>query len=134
MAQAVRRTLYKAWKVDVTCCPNDRVDIKCGGPGYLGFDFTVDASVSKKKWEKFLRKALAANDLPCMGISFERRSVEVAKRQLWSERKINKAEEGHLGKAGGKDKARRYVRELRVSEETEINGLDISEHGERAYN
>jgi Amt family ammonium transporter len=23
---------------------------------------------------------------------------------------------------------------LRVSEETEINGLDISEHGERAYN
>lgn len=34
------------------------------------------------------------------------------------ERKINKAEEGHLKAAGGKDKARRLVREMRVSEDT----------------
>lgn len=34
------------------------------------------------------------------------------------ERKINKAEAGHLKAAGGNDKARRFVRELRVSAET----------------
>lgn len=34
------------------------------------------------------------------------------------ERKINKAEAGHLKAAGGNEKARRYVHELRVSEET----------------
>jgi large subunit ribosomal protein L3 len=34
------------------------------------------------------------------------------------ERKVNQPEAGHLAKAGGKDKARRFVRELRVSEET----------------
>lgn len=33
-------------------------------------------------------------------------------------RKINKAEAGHLAKAGGNEKARRFVSELRVSEET----------------
>lgn len=33
-------------------------------------------------------------------------------------RKINKPEAGHLKKAGGNEKARRYVRELRVSEAT----------------
>ncbi|OGQ90010.1 MAG: 50S ribosomal protein L3 [Deltaproteobacteria bacterium RIFOXYA12_FULL_58_15] len=36
---------------------------------------------------------------------------------LKPERKINKAEAGHLEKAGGKEKARRYVHELRVTEE-----------------
>jgi large subunit ribosomal protein L3 len=34
------------------------------------------------------------------------------------ERKVNKSEEGHLKAAGGKAKARRFVVELRVSEET----------------
>jgi large subunit ribosomal protein L3 len=33
------------------------------------------------------------------------------------ERKINKPEDGHLKAAGGKDKSRRFVREMRVSEE-----------------
>jgi large subunit ribosomal protein L3 len=33
-------------------------------------------------------------------------------------RKLNKAEKGHAIKAGGEDKARRFVRELRVSKET----------------
>ncbi|MEC8049254.1 MAG: 50S ribosomal protein L3 [Myxococcota bacterium] len=34
------------------------------------------------------------------------------------ERKVNKAERGHVEKAGGVDKARRFVRELRVSTDT----------------
>jgi len=33
-------------------------------------------------------------------------------------KKVNKAEEGHLKKAGGTEKAKRFVRELRVSAET----------------
>ena len=33
-------------------------------------------------------------------------------------RKLNKAEKGHAAKAGGEDKARRFVRELRVSKAT----------------
>ena len=27
--------------INVDCCHNDPVDIKCGGPYYLGFDFFV---------------------------------------------------------------------------------------------
>jgi large subunit ribosomal protein L3 len=45
------------------------------------------------------------------------------------ERKVNKAEEGTLQKIGGKAKARRFVRELRVDEETLAKfevGNDIS--------
>ncbi len=45
------------------------------------------------------------------------------------ERKVNKSEEGHLKKAGGTDKARRLVRELRVSAETAAKfevGQDIT--------
>lgn len=45
------------------------------------------------------------------------------------ERKLNKAEEGHLRKAGGNEKARRLVRELRVSDDTAAKfevGQDIT--------
>jgi len=50
------------------------------------------------------------------------------------DRKINKAEAGHLKAAGGNEKARRFVRELRVSEETagkfEVGGeVKISDLG-----
>jgi hypothetical protein len=61
----------------------------------LGFDFALDAAVPKKKWEKFLRETLAKSDLPCEGIHFERMSITVAKRRLWSERRIAKEMEGY---------------------------------------
>lgn len=37
---------------------NDPVDIRCGGPAYLGFDFVLDASIPLKKWEKIITDAL----------------------------------------------------------------------------
>ena len=33
--------LIKCTKICVNCVPNDPVDIRCGGPNYLGFDFFV---------------------------------------------------------------------------------------------
>lgn len=29
-------------KISVNCVANDPVDIRCGGPNYLGFDFFVE--------------------------------------------------------------------------------------------
>ena len=39
----VKRTLVKVRKITIDCEQNDSVDIKCGGPVFIGFDFFVDA-------------------------------------------------------------------------------------------
>ena len=40
--------------VDISCEENDNTDIRCGGPGTLGFDFYVSPDEDKKELKKFL--------------------------------------------------------------------------------
>lgn len=40
------------WSIDI--CSNDPVDIRCGGPQTLGFDFYLDADLAEKDVKKFL--------------------------------------------------------------------------------
>ena len=55
----------------VNCKPNDRVDISCGGPGVLGFDFYIDVDEDVEKMKKWLENEIKKNDLPLMGILVE---------------------------------------------------------------
>ena len=37
----MEKKLIKCSRIGVDCVANDPVDIRCGGPEYLGFDFNV---------------------------------------------------------------------------------------------
>ena len=36
------------YKASIDCQKNDPVDIKCGGPEYLGYDFFIDCESTKE--------------------------------------------------------------------------------------
>ena len=54
-------------KIIVDCEANDPIDIKIGGPNYLGFDFFVEDK-DAKNMKKFILSELTKNKLPCIGI------------------------------------------------------------------
>lgn len=75
---------WKARHIYVNCERNDRVDIKCGGPPILGFDFYIDPK-QKKMMIKFIEKCLNENCRPLMSINTgELRVVET----VWTKEMI----------------------------------------------
>lgn len=58
MVQKVQRELFVARRIEVDVKENDRVDIRCGGPQYLGFDFYVDADEKPDAIRKFVQDCL----------------------------------------------------------------------------
>jgi len=81
--------------IDISTEKNDIVDIKCGGPAYLGFDFYIDADIPPAKIKKFLE-----NEFRKHGYSFtiyippKRYSKWVREDNLWSFERIS----GYLDK------------------------------------
>ena len=84
----VVRTLVVGRKVEINTTENDSVDIRCGGPRYLGYDFVVDADENPKELEKFLKQTL--NDLhrSYIHIWISPSTVEVAKEHIWDHARI----------------------------------------------
>jgi len=83
----VTRTLFKAKHYSVNCKRNDSVDIRCGGPPILGFDFYIDADLDEGETIAWLKQALKEANHNCMGISV-RGETEVQK--LWTQEAIVK--------------------------------------------
>lgn len=78
---------FKTIKYEVNCKPNDSVDIKCGGPVSLGFDFYVDKEKPVEEIVAFIKKELKKNNLPLMSIiTREYRFVS----KLWTKKDIVK--------------------------------------------
>ncbi len=67
---AKKVSAYKAVHLSVDCKHNDRVDIKCGGPAFLGFDFYVDPA-DVVKLTAHIKKELKANGTPLISICKE---------------------------------------------------------------
>lgn len=84
----VQRTLIVARNVSINCVENDRVDIKCGGPAWLGFDFTVDADEDPTDLRKWLEATLAEAGHPVRSLFVSTDTVEVPK--VWSREAIKK--------------------------------------------
>ena len=73
-------------KISVDCVENDPVDVKCGGPDYLGFDFSVPKKQTKEMI-KFIVEALNTLEVPLVSIySSGERDVEESK--VWTKEKI----------------------------------------------
>ena len=58
---------YKSAHISVDCEENDSVDIRCGGPKYLGFDFYVDLD-KVKQMEKFISSCFKKYQRPVISI------------------------------------------------------------------
>jgi hypothetical protein len=54
-------------KISVDCCDNDPVDIRCGGPDYLGYDFFVRAE-DKEEMIEFIKEKIEEFGLPLQAI------------------------------------------------------------------
>ena len=74
--------------VDVTVCDNDSVDIRCGGPSTLGFEFYVQVDEDPKDLEKFIRGCLREVRIPCQGITISRPYTKDHSNKLWTRRMI----------------------------------------------
>ena len=85
-----RGVLYEAKSVVIDCCQNESVDVRCGGPSFVGYDFLVAAGVPDKEIDAFIRKALEKHDRPCEHVVISRSRQEVLKKNLWTRRRIEK--------------------------------------------
>lgn len=53
--------------ISVDCIPNDPVDIRCGGPAFLGFDFFIRQG-DEEPMRRFIEETLAFFELPLINI------------------------------------------------------------------
>ena len=82
---------------DVSCMYNEPVDIKCGGPAVLGYDFSVAADQNIEEVKSFIKKCIRKHNRPFMGISTHIvKDYPVSK--LWTRERIEKCiEENYIG-------------------------------------
>jgi len=78
--------LINCAKISVDCIKNDSVDIRCGGPEYLGFDFFVKASESEEM-QKFIFMTLKTFELPLLRMNIGD-SKEMKEDVVWTKERI----------------------------------------------
>lgn len=92
--------MRKVFHICVNCVENDRVDIRCGGPHWLGFDFYVSKRYIKTYLEH-IKECLQKYRIPLRSMHHIETEVH-ADHKLWTKERIAKAiaEERYLhGKA-----------------------------------
>lgn len=70
-------------KVVVNCKKNDEVDIRAGGPEYLGFDFYV-GDYPDDEIESFIKKALKRYGHNCISIEITNERIP----KIWTSKEI----------------------------------------------
>ena len=64
------REMVRCSKIGVDCIKNDPVDVKCGGPVYLGFDFYVREE-EVEELGKYIKEELKQYAIPFINIYVE---------------------------------------------------------------
>ncbi len=72
---------------EVSCKENDSIDIKCGGPAILGYDFGVSPDENKNEIIDHITKCIKKYNRPFMGIS-TRIVKNFPVESLWTKDKI----------------------------------------------
>ncbi len=77
------------FQVSINTKENDQVDIKCGGPYYLGFDFKIfqKDGLTKGKVEKAIKKMLDNNNIHYLSLHVSKEKYIEPK--IWSLDEIN---------------------------------------------
>ncbi len=80
--------IYKGSKIVVDCITNDPVDVRCGGPKVLGYDYFVkyeDAS----ELVGVITETLEEMALPIMSIRIEDEGkLRLSEKELWTKKRI----------------------------------------------
>lgn len=76
-------------KISVDVCRNDPVDIRAGGPEWLGFDFFVEKD-SSEEMIKFIKVSLEHLGLPVASIGVVDSQV-MSKKDIWDRTRILEA-------------------------------------------
>lgn len=71
----------------IDCMKNDPVDIRCGGPAILGYDFGVSPDEDEKEIIEFLKLCIKKYERPFMRISVSNRENFPVKH-LWTKEKM----------------------------------------------
>ncbi len=69
--------------IAVDLCRNDPVDIRCGGPSILGFDYTVDCAVYKEALAA-VKAELEHHNAEPIGISSSGRRKVLGSQKTWT--------------------------------------------------
>jgi hypothetical protein len=73
-------------KISVDICRNDPVDVRAGGPEWLGFDFYVDEKCSEEII-KFIKASLVVLELPLASIGVVDK-LSLRKEEVWDKDRI----------------------------------------------
>jgi hypothetical protein len=87
--RTVLKKLIKVKRITVDCVQNDSVDIRCGGPAMLGFDFFIDADENPEDYVEHIKKKLKEHNVPCLYVDVSRGETEVLQSSVWSKRRIS---------------------------------------------
>mgnify|MGYP000901441287 CR=1 FL=1 len=76
--------MKKLFKISIDTVPNDPVDIRCGGPQYLGYDFYIEEGEFKGKTKKGILKSvkewMKKEKLPCTNVYIR----EILPYKIWT--------------------------------------------------
>lgn len=72
--------------LDVKCAINDPVDVRCGGPQYVGFDFYVEESKTPAM-TKYIEGALKELSVPLIEIE-NKGLIDIEESKVWTEERI----------------------------------------------
>ena len=77
-------------RIYVDCQENDPVDIKCGGPACLGYDFLVDKSKVDEMMD-FIKETCNKLDVPILALYCDKWStIEKEQEKVWTKERIYK--------------------------------------------
>lgn len=83
------------YKVSIDCQENDPVDIKCGGPEYLGYDFFIDCE-SAKEIIDYIKETCNELNVPILDLYLDQEKFyEKDEDKVWTKEKIYKCIESN---------------------------------------
>ena len=78
--------LIKCSRISVDCVANDPVDIRAGGPYYLGFDFNVKEEETEEM-KKFIAVTLETFEIPLINLYTSGNNL-IEEKQVWDKKRI----------------------------------------------
>lgn len=85
----MENNLIKCSCISVDCVANDPVDIRCGGPEYLGFDFFVKEEETEHML-KFIAVTLESLEVPLKHL-YVQGNRELSPQNIWDKKRIVEA-------------------------------------------
>lgn len=83
----MQNEIVRCFTINVDCAVNDPVDVRAGGPEYLGFDFYVKKEEVGEIIE-FVSKTLNDLEVPLLSLSFNSKERLLNPNEVWTKERI----------------------------------------------